>query len=90
MRLESLAHNQSFPHNGQRHQYLSLNSSISAPTEFDLIELNALSELIHRSITNEIRVFLKEKEIEADLDFKIIRGNRDNAFKAPAEDEQPD
>ena len=52
------------------------------PTEFDLVEFNVLSELVHGQIVAELRTFLKEKEIEADLDFTIIRGDREHALTA--------
>lgn len=67
--------------NGTRIDYLSLKVGFHVPSEFDLMELNALTELVHRALVQEIKAFLKEKEIEADLDFKIIRGDRDRALK---------
>ena len=63
-------------------EYCSLKAGDHIPTEFDLIELNALSELVHRALVREVKAFLKEKEIEADLDFQIIRGDRDRALEA--------
>ncbi len=63
-------------------EYRSLAVSTHIPSEFDLMELNALAETVHRSIVHEIKAFLKEKEIEADLDFKIIRGDRAMALQA--------
>jgi hypothetical protein len=51
------------------------------PTDFDLMELNVLTETTHQRVVDEIRLFLKEKEIEADLDFKIIRGDRGKALE---------
>ena len=44
------------------------------------MELGALAETTHRNIVREIKAFLKEKEIEADLDFQIIRGDRNRAL----------
>ena len=68
-------------------QRKALDVGVHIPTEFDLIEANALSETAHRRVVEEIKAFLKERQIEADLDFKIIRGDRSKALeegKAPA------
>lgn len=67
--------------NGRTVQYRSLSVGVHVPTDFDLIEADVLSETTHRLIVEEIKAFLREKEIEADLDFKIIRGDRSNALK---------
>jgi hypothetical protein len=61
-------------------EYRTLKVGIHVPTEFDLMEANVLSETTHLRIVNEIKSFLKEREIEADLDFRIIRGDRANAL----------
>ena len=62
-------------------QCKALDVGVHVPTEFDLIEANALSETAHRRIVEEIKAFLKERQIEADLDFKIIRGDRSKALE---------
>jgi hypothetical protein len=67
-------------------QCKAIDVGVHIPTEFDLIEANALSETAHRRVVEEIKAFLKERQIEADLDFKIIRGDRSKALeegKAP-------
>ena len=61
----------------RRIEYRSLTVSSYQPSEVDLVELNALSELVHRRMTIELRAFMKEREIEADIDFSIIRGSRE-------------
>ena len=65
---------------GNRIEYKSLVAGAHIPTKFDLMELGALAETSHRNIVREIKAFLKEKEIEADLDFQIIRGDRNRAL----------
>jgi hypothetical protein len=65
---------------GNRIEYKSLVAGAHIPTKFDLMELGALAETAHRNIVREIKAFLKEKEIEADLDFQIIRGDRTRAL----------
>jgi hypothetical protein len=67
---------------GRKVTYRSLEVGVHFPTDFDLIEANVLAETTHRVLVDEIKTFLKEREIEADLDFKIIRGDRSNALKA--------
>jgi hypothetical protein len=57
-------------------EYRSLTVAPYAPTEVDLVELNALSELVHRRVVIELKAFMKEQQIEADIDFSIIRGDR--------------
>jgi hypothetical protein len=73
---------------GARVEYRSLTTGVHVPTEFDLMELNALSETVHRAMVHEIEAFLKEREIEADLDFTIIRGDRERAMIAGKEYER--
>jgi hypothetical protein len=65
---------------GNRIEYKSVNAGTHVPSKFDLMELSALAETTHRNIVREIKGFLKEKEIEADLDFQIIRGDRNRAL----------
>jgi hypothetical protein len=65
---------------GNRIEYRSLVAGAHIPSKFDLMELAALAETTHRVIVREIKALLKEKEIEADLDFHIIRGDRSRAL----------
>ena len=71
---------------GAKLNFHSLGVGVHVPTDFDLIEANVLTETTHRILTKEIRLFLKEREIEADLDFKIIRGDRESALKRDLDD----
>jgi hypothetical protein len=50
------------------------------PNQFDLMDLNSLTELVHRRIERELRAILKESAIDHEIDFKIIRGDRNRAF----------
>lgn len=65
---------------GRTITYHALDVGVHVPTDFDLIEADVLAETTHRVITDEVKAFLKEREIEADLDFKIIRGDRARAL----------
>jgi hypothetical protein len=70
-------------------EYKALQVGVHLPTEFDLIEADVLTETVHRRIVEEIKAFLKEREIEADLDFKIIRGDRSRALEEGKQDDTP-
>ena len=61
-------------------EYRELRRGFYIPSQFDLIDLNSLSELVHRRLQREIKAILKEKAIDQDIDFKIIRGDRDAAL----------
>ena len=65
----------------RRVQYKALQVGVHLPNEFDLIECDVLSETTHRRLVSEIKAYLKEREIEDDLDFKIIRGDRARALE---------
>jgi len=67
---------------GNRVEFRNLTVAHHSPTEFDLVEFNALSELVHRRMITEVQAFLRERHIEAELDFTIIRGSRDTALSA--------
>jgi hypothetical protein len=61
-------------------EFRELRRGFYVPSQFDLIDLNSLSELVHRRLEREIKAILKEKAIDQDIDFKIIRGDRDAAL----------
>lgn len=50
------------------------------PNQLDLIDLNCLSELVHRCMRQEIERLLKEEQIDQEIDFEILRGDRDRAL----------
>lgn len=63
------------------------------PNQFDLIDVSALADLVHRQIQEELRPILREKAIDQELDFDIIRRDRGQAldqkrqrFDKPASD----
>lgn len=63
--------------NGRLFEYCGLQSSLYLPNEFDLIDLNSLIELIHRTVTAVLKAMMEEHKIDQEVDFKIIRGDRD-------------
>jgi hypothetical protein len=66
--------------NGQEVEFRDLRPSVYVPNQFDLIDLSSLSEFVHRRLEREIKALLKEKAIEQEIDFKVIRGDRDRAL----------
>ena len=61
-------------------EFRELRQGFYVPNQFDLIDLNSLSELVHRRLEREIKAMLKEKAIDQEIDFRIIRGDRDLAL----------
>jgi len=66
----------------QEIEYRQLTPFSYVPNQFDLIDLNALSELVHRRLEMAIKAILKERAIEQEIDFRIIRGDRDRALSS--------
>ena len=65
---------------GQAVEFRELRQGYYIPNQFDLIDLNGLSELVHRRLERELKAILNEKEIDQEIDFSIIRGDRDAAL----------
>lgn len=65
---------------GKITEYRALKERLYIPNQFDLIDLNSLSEVVHRVISDELKALMKESKIDQEIDFQIIRGDRDNAL----------
>jgi hypothetical protein len=65
---------------GQEVEYLDLRPTGYVPNQFDLIDLSSLSEFVHRRLEREIKAMMKDKAIDQEIDFKVIRGDRDRAL----------
>jgi hypothetical protein len=65
---------------GETIEFRGLQAGFYVPNQFDLIDLNSLSELVHRRIERELKAILKERAIDQEIDFRIIRGDRDSAL----------
>lgn len=61
-------------------EFRGLKESLYVPSQFDLIDLNSLSEVVHRAMTTELQALMRENKIEEEVDFQIIRGDRDQAL----------
>jgi hypothetical protein len=69
-------------------EFRELRQGYYLPNQFDLIDLNSLSELVHRRLERELRAILKEKAIDQEIDFLIIRGDRDRALDQSGRSEE--
>ena len=52
---------------------------MQATTEYDLVDLNCLLEWTHAQVTKVLKQYLDERQIDQEIDFQIIRGDRQNA-----------
>lgn len=63
-----------------RVEYRGLRAGLYIPSQFDLIDLNSLAEVVHRAVTTIVKAAMEEHKIDQEIDFTIIRGDRDNAL----------
>jgi hypothetical protein len=61
-------------------EYRDLRPAGYVPNQFDLIDLSSLSEFVHRRLEREIKGMMKERDIDQEVDFKVIRGDPDRAL----------
>lgn len=61
-------------------EYRSLKEQLYIPNQFDLIDLNTLAEVVHRDVTDTLKTLMAEYKIDQEIDFQIIRGDRDRAL----------
>jgi hypothetical protein len=50
------------------------------PSEFDLIDLNSLSAVVHGAIEREIKLLVAEHAVTQEIDFEVMRADRGNAL----------
>jgi NitT/TauT family transport system permease protein len=78
--------------NGVVTEFRDLRPGVYVPSQLDLIDLNGLGDFVHRRLEREIKTILKERHLDQEIDFEIIRGDRnralDKARNAPAADER--
>ncbi len=69
-------------------QFRSLAPAGYRPTDLDLMDVNALCEIVHRRMEQETRRLVAAHEIDLEIDFEVLRGDRGRALEArdaPAE-----
>lgn len=67
-----------------RHQiaFRDVKPSWYYPNEFDLIDLNSLSAVVHSAVEREVKRLLSECSSDQEIDFEVIRSDRGNALDA--------
>jgi hypothetical protein len=65
---------------GRVTEYRGLEPGLYVPNEYDLIDLNSLIEIVHRCVSDVLKAMMEEHKIDQEVDFNIIRGDRDNAL----------
>jgi hypothetical protein len=63
---------------GEYTELRTVESGMQLLTEYDLIDVCCLSEWIHAQLVMLLKRLIKERQIDQEIDFKIIRGNRDD------------
>jgi hypothetical protein len=68
---------------GKRVDLMTVMHGSQVNTEYDLIDLNCVAEWTHAQITQVLKQYMKEKKIDQEIDFKIIRGERSGIGDKP-------
>jgi hypothetical protein len=64
---------------GRRIRLVNVEQATQPTTEYDLVDLNCLLEWTHAQVTKVLKQYIREKEIDQEIDFQIIRGDRQKA-----------
>lgn len=64
---------------GRRVKLMNVEQASQPTGEYDLVDLNCLLEWTHAQVTKVLKQYLKEREIDQEIDFAIIRGDRQQA-----------
>jgi protein-export membrane protein SecD len=65
---------------GAATEFRDLRPERHVPNQFDLFDLNGLSELVHRTLEQEIKQLVIDNDIDQEVDFEIVRGDRSRAL----------
>lgn len=66
---------------GKRVKVMTIEQAVQPFTEFDLVDLNCLLEWTHAQVTQVLKKYIKESEIDQEIDFAIIRGDRQSIIE---------
>lgn len=69
---------------GALNQFCGLEAGWHQTNEYDIVDLNVVTELVHRRLKDELLVILKERSITDEIDFSIVRGAREGLVKKEA------
>jgi hypothetical protein len=67
---------------GQRVELMTVDAGVQKTSEYDLVDLNCLAEWTHAQIVQVLKKYLREKQIDQEIDFSIIRGQRQELSSA--------
>ncbi len=67
---------------GERVELMGVEPASQFTGEYDLVDLNCLLEWTHAQLTKVLKQYVKEREIDQEIDFTIIRGDRKGATSA--------
>jgi hypothetical protein len=67
------------PNTDKRMTLMAVEPATQAAGEYDLVDLNCLLEWTHAQLTKVLKHYVKEREIDQEIDFTIIRGDRKDA-----------
>jgi hypothetical protein len=70
---------------GKRVELMTVERAVQVASEYDRVDLNCLIEWTHAQVTQAVRRYLKEREIDQEIDFTIIRGDRQAASQSEEE-----
>jgi hypothetical protein len=65
------------PNTGATCQLNTIGAGWQAPNEYDVIDGNALIERVHAAVTQVVRRVMAERNIDQEIDFKILREKRE-------------
>jgi len=65
---------------GLETQFVELRPGFYLPQQFDLMDLNSLSSFVHSRIEEELKAILREKAIDQEIDFEVVRSDRAHAL----------
>ncbi|WP_347140449.1 hypothetical protein [Paracoccus sp. SSK6] len=68
------------PVHGVKARLTTVQSGITLPTNYQLADANGVAEWVHRQIREHVKLLMAEHAIDQEIDFTIIRGQRDDAL----------
>lgn len=74
---------------GKRVNLMAVEPATQSTGEYDLVDLNCLLEWTHAQLTKVLKQYVKEREIDQEIDFTIIRGDRKDATRTDRETKKP-
>lgn len=69
---------------GERVRLMKVAHGSQPVTVHDLADLNCLAEWVHAQLAQIVRRYVKEQQIDQEIDFTIIRGDRKSVLADPA------